>query len=196
MRLGFTLLELIIAVAILGGVMTTISMSLRTATGAAAAIDLRGDLNTRAWTAVRTIADAVRNGQVTSIDTTNGSLSYKAITDLSGSSVVPSAIVTIISQVQVTEGGETFNRLQTSTGTMTLPLADRIATTFIPIDAITLPNYGLTAPTYPGFLIARIGNIVVIGVTVEGRDPSNVRNPDGTFSQYRASAMTLVTLRN
>ena len=101
MRLGFTLLELIIAIAILGGVMTTISMSLRTATGAAAAIDLRGDLNTRAWTAVRTIADAVRNGQVTAVDTTNGILSYKAITDLSGSSVVPSATVTIISLVPI-----------------------------------------------------------------------------------------------
>lgn len=196
MRLGFTLLELMIAVAILGGVMATVSLSLHTATRTAAAVDLRGDLNTSAWNAVRIIADAVRNGQVVSVDTTNGSISFRAITDLSGATVIPSSTVSIISRATIVEGGSSYKQLQLSTGSLTTYLADEIATNFVPIDAITLPNYGLTAVSYPGFLIAKVGNVIVIGVTVEKQDPSGAKMADGTPSKYQASALTLVRLRN
>ena len=196
MRKGFTLLELIIAAAILGGVMTTISMSLRNAGRAAAAIEVRGDLNTQAWTAVRTIADGVRNGQVTSVNTSSGILIYRPITDLSGSSVIFDPNSTTVRTVSVTEGGQTFKRLQTTTGAITLPMAQEVATTFVAIDNIILPNYGLTAPSYPGFLVAQVGNMVIIGVTLEQQDPSGAKNADGTPSKYRASALTQVMLRN
>ena len=196
MRKAFTLLELIIAAAILGGVMTTISMSLRNAGRTAAAIEVRGDLNTQAWSAVRTIADGVRNGQVTSVNTTNGALIYKPITDLSGSTVTFGANSTTVTTVSVTEGGRTYKRLQTTTGAISLPMAQEIATNFVPIDNIILPNYGLTAANYPGFLIAQVGNVVIIGVTLEQQDPGGAQNADGTPSKYRASAMTQVMLRN
>ena len=196
MRKGFTLLELIIAAAILGGVMTTISMSLRNAGRAAAAIEVRGDLNTQAWTAVRTIADGVRNAQVTSVNTTNGILIYKPITDLSGSTVTYGANSTTVTTVSVTQGGQTIKQLQTTTGAITLPLAQEIATNFVPIDNIILPNYGLTAASYPGFLVAQVGNMVIIGVTLEQQDPSGAMNANGTPSKYRASALTQVMLRN
>lgn len=196
MRRAFTLLELIIAAAILGGVMTTISMSLRSAGQVSAAIEIRGDLNTQAWNAVRQIADSVRNAQVTSVNTTNGVLIYKSVTDLSGTSVMLSAISTTVSCATVTEGGQTFKRLQTSTGTITLPLGQEVATRFIPTDSLTLPNYGLTAPSYPGFLVAKVGNMVVIGVTLEHQDPSGAKNSDGSPSKFRSSALTRIMLRN
>lgn len=196
MRKGFTLLELIIAAAILGGVMTTISMSLRNAGRAASAIELRGDLNTQAWSAVRTIADGVRNAQVTSVNTTNGVLIYKPISDLSGSAVIFGANSTTVTTVSVTEGGRTYKRLQTTTGAISLPMAQEIATTFVPIDSITLPNYGLTAASYPGFLIAQVGNVVIVGVTLEQQDPGGAKNADGSPSKFRASALTQVMLRN
>jgi prepilin-type N-terminal cleavage/methylation domain-containing protein len=196
MRRGFTLLELIIAAAILGGVMSIISMSLRSATRVAAAIDVRGDLNTQAWNAVRTIADAVRNAQITSVDTANGILIYKSVTDLSGTTTMLSANATTVARVSVTEGGRTYRRLQTVTGTVSLPLAQEVATTFVPINSLILPSYGLTATSYPGFLIARIGSTVVIGVTLEQADPNGGRNPDGSTAKYRVSAMTQVMLRN
>ena len=196
MRTGFTLLELIIAAAILGGVMTTISMSLQNSGRAAASIEIRGDLNTQAWSAVRTIADGVRNGQVTSVNTTNGILIYKPITDLSGSTVIFGANATTVMMAPVTEGGRTYQRLQTTTGTYALNMAQEVATTFVPIDNLILPNYGLTAASYPGFLVAQVGNMVIIGVTLEQQDPSGAKNANGTPSKYRASALTQVMLRN
>lgn len=196
MRPAFTLVELIVAVAILGSVMAIVSMALRTAARTAAAVDVRGDLNTTAWLTVRTIADNLRNAQVISVDTTNGTVTYKAITDLSGVAVLANATATTITRTTVSEGNRTYKRLDATTGTLTQPLAQEIAAAFIPIDAITLPAYGLMAASYPGFLIARSGDMVIIGVTVEQADPSGLRNANGTASVFHASAMTQILLRN
>ncbi len=196
MRRAFTLIELIVAVAILGSVMAIVSMSLRTAMSTAAAVDVRGDLNANAWLAVRTIADALRNAQVTSVDTANGTLTFKTITDLSGVSVLASANVTTIARATVSEAGRNYQRLQATTGTISLPLGQEIASDFIPIDNTTLPTYGLLAARYPGFLVARSGNMVVIGVTVEQADPSGGKNANGTTAVFHASAMTQIMLRN
>ena len=196
MRKGFTLLELIIAAAILGGVMTTISMSLRNAGKTAAAIEVRGDLNTQAWTAVRTIADGVRNGQVTSFNTTSGILIYKPITDLSGSTVTYGANSTTVTTVSVTQGGQTIKKLQT-TGLLYECRCSRKQIRLASTNGLYPKTCrGLTAPSYPGFLVAQVGNMVIIGVTLEQQDPSGAKNADGTPSKYRASALTQVMLRN
>ena len=196
MRRAFTLLELIIAAAILGGVMAAISMSLRSASRVATAIDLRGDLNAQAWNSVRLIAEAVRNGQVTSVDTTNGIIIYKTVTDLSSSTVLRNATPTTVARVTVTEGGRTYRRLEMTTGTLKVQLAQEVATAFIATDSVSLPQYLLNAPSYPGFLVAKIGNMVVIGVTLEQQDPSGAKASDGSPAQFRASALTQVMLRN
>jgi prepilin-type N-terminal cleavage/methylation domain-containing protein len=161
---GFTLLEVMIALALFGFVVTAVSASITSASNATIIIQSAGDLDDAANRTVAAICNELRGAKVTSpaptmTDAPLSVLSYRPCTKLTPAGAVHAPTPTTIAVV---------NRCLVSSSDGVLALGIPPAWTGPPLATF---GYGVPTGAAAGFFAYRTSanpDVVVVGVTLEG----------------------------